>query len=69
MIEEVMKKLEPEVFSNWQALFEKNLHYKKPFFINSDVVRDYNNYREIYIAPVFAKSGRQLFVIQPGKTH
>lgn len=58
-----MKKREPEVFFDWQILFEKQLKYKKPFFINSDVARENPNYRDIYVAPVFSRSGRQIFCI------
>lgn len=58
MIDEVLKKKEAEVFKDWRVLFEKQLKYKKPFFVNSDVVREMENYRDIYIAPVFARSGR-----------
>lgn len=39
--------------------------YKKPFFVNSEEVKDLS-FDQVYIAPVFAKSGRQCFVIQPG---
>ena len=70
LIEDMLKKREPEIFNDgWQALFEKQLKYKKPFLVNSDVVREFQNYREIYVAPVFARSGRQVFVIQPGESH
>lgn len=39
-------------------MLEKVMTYKKPFFVNSDVVRDDEDYRNIYIAPVFSRSGR-----------
>ena len=62
-----MVKKEPEVFKDWRTLFEKQLTYKKPFFINSELVRNFKNgYHQIYILPVFARSGRQIFTIQPG---
>ena len=68
-IEEAMKKREPEIFDDWQSLFEEQCKYRKPFFINSDLVRNMKSqYREIYVAPCFARSGRQTFVIQPGET-
>ena len=41
--------------------------YKKPFFVNSNEVR-HLPFEQIYIMPVFAKSGRQTFVIQPWET-
>ena len=42
--------------------------YKKPFFVNSNEVKDLT-FEQIYIMPVFAKSGRQTFVIQPCDMH
>lgn len=62
-MDEARKKKEVEVFKDWRILFEKQLTYKKPFFINSGVVREMKDYRNIYVAPVFSRSGRQIFVI------
>mmetsp|Transcript_37489 Transcript_37489/g.49291 ORF Transcript_37489/g.49291 Transcript_37489/m.49291 type:complete len:153 (+) Transcript_37489:1338-1796(+) len=63
-IEEEMATREKEVFFDWKVMFEKVLPYKKPFFVNSQYVRDMKkDYKEIYIAPVFARSGRHIFVI------
>lgn len=55
-------------FGEWHAALEKVFTYKKPFFVNSNEVKDLK-FDQIYIMPVFAKSGRQAFVIQPGETH
>ena len=65
-IEMQMVRREKEVFLFWQDMFERKIAYKKPFFVNSDCIRYSNAYREIYLAPVFAKSGRHIFVIQGG---
>ena len=58
VIDDMIKKREPKIFLDWRMNFEKTLAYKKPFFINSDAVRNMKNYRDIYVAPVFARSGR-----------
>ena len=49
-------------FSEWQEALERTFMYKKPFFINSNEVKC-KNFQEVYVMPVFAKSGRQTFVI------
>ena len=58
-----MARREPEIFYDWRMMFEKTLTYKKPFLVNSDVVREDDHYRDIYVAPVFSRSGRQIFCI------
>ena len=61
MIQDYRREKELEVFKDWQNLelayesrltiqnwrdkFEKQLKYKKPFLINSDVVRDMQGYQ------------------------
>ena len=62
-IESIMARQEQNLFLDWREMFEKSMTYKKPFFVNSDVVRDDDDYREIYVAPIFARSGRQIFCI------
>lgn len=44
-------------YSNWQQAMERVFMYKKPFFVNSNEVRNYP-FDQIYVAPIFAKSGR-----------
>lgn len=52
-----IKEKKAELFCDWQHSFEKTLSYKKPFFVNSDVIKNLD-FDEVYVAPVFAKSGR-----------
>jgi len=67
LLERSIRQKELFLFENWQDKFESTLSHKKPFFVNSEVIRNEADYRKIYIAPIFSKSGRQMFVIQPGK--
>ena len=45
MIQDYRREKELEVFKDWRDKFEKQLKYKKPFLINSDVVRDMQGYQ------------------------
>ena len=54
------------LYTDWKSQLEKTWQYKKPTLFNSEAVRELG-IDEIYIAPVFVKSGRQFFVIQTGK--
>ena len=65
-LEKEMARREDIIYENWQKSFEKVLPYKKPFFVNSDCVRDSMDHRNIFVAPAFSRSGRHIFVIQPG---
>ena len=49
----------------WKHMMEKYMTFKKPFFINAQWVQDFS-FNEIFIYPCFVRSGRQMFVIQPG---
>lgn len=62
MLEEHIKRKTAELFIDWQGAFERLFAYKKPFVVNSDVVQ-HLDYHDIYLAPIFAKSGRQMFAI------
>ena len=44
-------------FFDWETALEHAFSYKKPFFVHSDIVRRMS-FKDIYIAPVYAKSGR-----------
>ena len=62
LMDAYIKERKLELYFDWKIALTNCFTYKKPFFVNSEAVKDLS-FDEIYMSPVFAKSGRQTFVI------
>ena len=65
MLAEYRKNKQHELYDKWGVVLQRLFLYKKPFLINSHYVR-HLPFQDVWIMPVFIKSGRQLFVVQHG---
>ena len=67
IIAEYRKEKLTQLYEKWGTVLQDYFQFKKPFLVNSHYVRDLPA-QDVWILPVFINSGRQVFVIQSGKT-
>ena len=67
IIAEYRKEKLTQLYEKWGTVLQDYFQFKKPFLVNSHYVRDLPA-QDVWILPVFIDSGRQVFVIQSGKT-